>query len=97
MVSNFRYSLPVFIPLILGVFLLGVNRKKAEFLGYLTIGNMISSLSMAYYPKLILISLPLSLLLIWHLNRAEKSQKYPTPALTKVKIKSKGLKKSLNI
>jgi hypothetical protein len=84
MVSNFRYSLPVFIPLILGIFLLAVNRNKGEMLGVFAIANMINVLSMAYYPKLILIYLPLSIALIWYLNRGKKLQKHASPHLVKI-------------
>lgn len=69
MVSSFRYSLPVFIPLILGTFLLAAKYKKEEFIGYLAIANMINILSMAYYPKLVLIYFPLFLLVLYLLNK----------------------------
>ncbi len=69
MVSSFRYSLPIFIPLILGVFLMANNHKQKNLLGIFTIANMLDVLSMAYYPKLILFYLPLALLVIFWLNR----------------------------
>ncbi len=63
MVSSFRYSYPVFIPLILGTFILAAKYKKEELVGYIAIACMINILSMAYYPKLVLIYLPLALLI----------------------------------
>lgn len=60
MVSSFRYSYPVFIPLMLGTFLLAARYKKEELIGYIAIAGMINVLTMAYYPKLVLIYLPLA-------------------------------------
>ncbi len=71
MVSSFRYSFPVFIPLILGTFLLAAKYKKEEFIGYLAIANMINILSMAYYPKLVLIYFPLFLLVIYLFSKSQ--------------------------
>lgn len=73
MVSSFRYSFPVFIPLILGVFLLASKYKKEESLSYFAIANMLPVLSMAYYPKLILIYLPLALLILYFINKSARS------------------------
>ncbi len=61
MVSSFRYSYPVFIPLMLGTFLLAAKYKKEELIGYVAIANMINVVTMAYYPKLVLIYLPVAL------------------------------------
>lgn len=69
MVSSFRYSLPIFIPLILGVFLLAAKYRKEYFIAYISIANMISTLSMAYYPKLVFIYFPLFLLLLYIFNK----------------------------
>lgn len=63
MVSSFRYSYPVFIPLMLGTFLLAAKYKKEELVGYIAIANMINVITMAYYPKLVLIYLPIALLI----------------------------------
>jgi hypothetical protein len=84
MVSSFRYSLPAFIPLILGVFLLAAKYKKEELIGYVVLANMINVLTMAYYPKLVLIYLPLSLLIFYVLNRNDKEA---------IKLKRKDLEK----
>lgn len=62
MVSSFRYSYPIFIPLMLGIFLLAAKYKKEELLGYIAIANMINVVTMAYYPKLVAIYLPIALL-----------------------------------
>lgn len=69
MVSSFRYSYPVFIPLILGVFLYFKSKRKMEWLSYFSIANMLSVFSISYQPKLILIFLPLAILLIYFLNK----------------------------
>jgi len=69
MVSSVRYSIPAFIPLILGVFMVAAKYKKEELIGYVTIANMINVLSMAFYPKLILFYLPVSLLAFYLLDR----------------------------
>jgi hypothetical protein len=76
MVSSFRYSYPTFIPLILGVFILASNYKKEEWLGYFAVANMLSILSMTYYPKLILFYLPISFLLIYLINKTLQLKKY---------------------
>src|SRR6266568_1576021 len=68
MVSSFRYSFPAFIPLMLGVFLLASKYKKEELLGYVTIASMINVLTMAYYPKLVLVFLPLTLVIVYLLQ-----------------------------
>lgn len=70
MVSSMRYSLPSFICLILGIFLLAKKWGKEEFLGYFAIGNMINILSMVYYPKLLLISLPISGIIIYLMDKS---------------------------
>lgn len=61
MVSSFRYSFPVFIPLMLGTFMLAAKYKREELIGYVAIANMINVVTMAYYPKLVLIYLPVAL------------------------------------
>jgi hypothetical protein len=65
MVSSFRYSLPVFIPLMLCVFLLGSKYKTETLIGYIAIASMIDTISMAYDPKLILLYLPIALAVIY--------------------------------
>jgi hypothetical protein len=79
MVSSFRYSLPAFIPLILGVFLLAAKHKKGELLGYIVLANMISTLTLAYHPKLVLLYLPLSLFVFYLLDRTDKSDNKTYP------------------
>lgn len=75
MVSSFRYSYPAFIPLILGVFIFASNFKKEEWLGYFAVANMISVLSMTYYPKLLFFYLPLSFIAIFVVNKKFKETK----------------------
>jgi len=69
MVSGLRYSLPASIPLMLGVFMLAQEYKKEELLAYFTLINMVNVLTMTYYPKLLLIYLPISVAIIYLLNR----------------------------
>jgi hypothetical protein len=69
MVSSFRYSYPVFIMLMLGVFLLGAQYKKEQYIGYISVACMINVLTMAYYPKLLIIYLPLALIIFYFFQR----------------------------
>lgn len=69
MVSNLRYSFPVFIMLILGVFLAASRFKREELLGYFAVANMIDLLSMTYYPKLVIFYLPIGFLLFASLDK----------------------------
>jgi hypothetical protein len=71
MASSFRYSFPVFIPLMLGTFLLAAKYKREELIGYVAIANMINVVTMPYYPKLVLIYLPL-VLLVFLFNSRKK-------------------------
>ena len=72
MVSSFRYSFPAFIPLILGVFLLAAKYRKEELIGYIAIGNMIMVISLAYYPKLVLLYIPIAIIIFYFINRYER-------------------------
>jgi hypothetical protein len=72
MVSSLRYSYPTFIPLILWVFLLMSYYKKEKLLGFISIANMPMVLSMAYYPKLTLIYIPLGFLVKYFFDKYEK-------------------------
>lgn len=65
MVSSLRYSYPVFIPLILGIFILSQNYKKEDLLGYFSIINALPVLSMVFYPKLVLILLPVTIIFLY--------------------------------
>lgn len=69
MVSSFRYSYPVFIPLILGIFLYFNKKERMDLLSYFVIANMLGVSAISYQPKLILIFLPLAAILIYILNR----------------------------
>ncbi|MBI3985136.1 MAG: hypothetical protein HY344_04365 [Candidatus Levybacteria bacterium] len=65
MVSSFRYSYFVFVPLILGVFLYFNSLRKMKWLSYFAIANMLGVSVITYQPKLILIVIPLALALAW--------------------------------
>jgi hypothetical protein len=73
MVSVVRYSLPAFIPLILGVFMLAAQYKKEELLGYFVVANMLCVLSMGYYPKLIVFDLLISFGIFYLLDKKGKA------------------------
>lgn len=72
MVSSFRYSYPIFIPLILTVFMLAKYYKKEVFLGYFAIANMLPVLTLMYLPKLVLVFFPLTLLCFYILEKLEQ-------------------------
>lgn len=76
MVSSFRYSLPVFIPLILCVFLLGSKYKTETLLGYIAVANMLETITMAYEPKLLLVYLPIGLAAIYLADNEARRKKY---------------------
>lgn len=65
MVSSFRYSFPAFITLILGVFIIAAKYKKERIVCLISLGSMLNVISMAYFPKLLLIYLPLALLIFY--------------------------------
>lgn len=69
MVSGIRYSLPAFLCLFLGTFIIFSKWGKEELLGYFVIGNMVTILSMVYYPKLLLIFLPISFFIFYLLEK----------------------------
>jgi hypothetical protein len=73
MVSSFRYSYPTFIPLILAMFVLATKYKKEHFIGYVAIASMLGVFSTAYYPKLILIYLPVALLIYYFFSKKKSS------------------------
>lgn len=72
MVSVLRYSLPAFIPLILGVFILAQKYQKQELLSYFALGNMIMITSFNYHPKLTLIYVPVALLCMYFIEKKSK-------------------------
>lgn len=75
MVSSFRYSYPIFIPLILTVFLLANKYHLQNVLGYFVIANMITVLSFSYFPKLIIFFLPLSIICFYFIDNHAKREK----------------------
>jgi len=72
MVSSFRYSYPVFIPLILSLFLLATFYKKEGWIGYFAIANMLPVLTMVFFPKLIFFYLLLAIICFFYLAKFEK-------------------------
>lgn len=81
MVSSFRYSLPTFIPLILGVFMVCNYYKKDILLGFSAIGSMLMVLTMSYYPKLTIFYILLAFILMYIIEKKEK--KYVTGKASK--------------
>lgn len=75
MVSSFRYSYPVFIPLILGCFVLAKKFKREANLGYFAIANMLLVTSFVYLPKLIIFYLPITCICYYLLYKFEKKLK----------------------
>lgn len=69
MVSSFRYSYPVFIPLILGIFIIAKQLNKEVLLGYFAVANMIIVTSLVYAPKLVIFYLPLALFCFYLLEK----------------------------
>lgn len=74
MVSSLRYSYPVFIPLILGLFVLSQKYKKEDLLGYFSIANSLGVLSFVFYPKLILFFLPVSAIFLYFFEKYKLKQ-----------------------
>jgi len=75
MVSSFRYSYPMFIPLILSIFMLASYYKKEAWLGFFAIANMFPALTMSYYPKLVLFYIPIAILCFYLLKQHEPKSK----------------------
>lgn len=71
MVSSLRYSFPFFILLILAVFLIAQKLKRTIWLGYFVIANMIMVTSFNYYPKLIFLYLPITLISYYLIGKFE--------------------------
>jgi hypothetical protein len=71
MVSSFRYSYSMFIPLILSIFILASYYKKEVWLGFFAIANIFPAITMSYYPKLILFYLPIAILCFYLLKKYE--------------------------
>lgn len=58
MVSSFRYSYPVFIPLMLVLFLIAKKLQHLELIGYFALVNFFAVSTYSYHPKIFLIMLP---------------------------------------
>ena len=63
MVSSLRYSYTAFILIILGFFMIAERFNKRELISYIAIGNMILLHPLTYYPKLVFMYVPFSMLL----------------------------------
>lgn len=93
MVSSFRYSFPAFITLILGVFIIASKYKKEKIVCIISLGSMLNVISMAYFPKLLLIYLPISIIIFYVFENKIKLQsiyikkfaKYKNRSLTVIK------------
>lgn len=59
--SNFRLSLPVFAPLIIGSFVLAYKYGKSEVLSLISFANILMLPSIGYHPKFLFILIPLLL------------------------------------
>ncbi len=73
MISSLRYSYISFIFLLLGIFLVIQKYKKENYLYLVIIACSINSLSMLFYPKLIFIYLPASLLIFYLVEKLDKN------------------------
>ena len=69
MVSSLRYSYPIFITLILSLFIFAQTYRKSELISYIAIGNMILLHPLEYHPKLVMIYIPVVLVLFAILER----------------------------
>lgn len=64
-VSVFRYSYAAFIPVILSIFLIAQNFKKERLISFLALSGLIIIPELHYYPKLMFIFIPLSLIIFY--------------------------------
>ncbi|MFC1627469.1 hypothetical protein ACFL18_02880 [Patescibacteria group bacterium] len=70
-VSQFRFSYPAFIPLILSIFILAMEYKQETTIAILTLANILTLGSLSYHPKLLFIYLPL-VYLVFNQNKLTK-------------------------
>ncbi len=70
-VSVFRYTFPVFIPIILAIFLYAKEQGKEEYLYLITFVSLLSSPVYEYHPKVILIVLPIALFIYFKIPSAD--------------------------
>jgi hypothetical protein len=71
MVSVIRYSYPVFIPLILSVFLIAKLNKWEIYIALISFMSMIFFNSFSYNPKIIFILIPVVFLVLYWMNRID--------------------------
>lgn len=69
MVSSLRYSYPMFIPLILSIFIIASEYKKEALLSLVAISSTILLHPFTYYPKLLFLYIP-AILLLYYLDNA---------------------------
>ncbi len=62
-ISNFRLAYPVFIPLILSIFLISQSMSRVEELTLISVANMIMIPPITIYPKLVLIYIPIAIII----------------------------------
>jgi hypothetical protein len=81
-VSNLRYAYPLFIPLLLSVFLFAKEYHKEEAIALVSIANMITLPSLQYHPKLLVLYVPLVFVVLYPtaLLRIKSFFKIGTPA-----------------
>ena len=63
--SVFRYTYPVFIPLILCIFIYAKRFKKEEVLGVIAVTNMLIMPELSYHPKILIALIPIALLIFY--------------------------------
>lgn len=74
MVSSFRYSYPIFIPLILLVFLFAKELKKLVVISYFCVLNLIGMQSFSYHPKILIFTFIVVLLVLGMYRVATKME-----------------------
>ncbi len=70
-VSVYRYTLPVYIPIILAIFLYAKEKGKQEYLYLFTYVSLLISPIYEYHPKVILIVLPIALVIYFKIPDSE--------------------------
>lgn len=70
-VSVFRYTFPVYIPIILAIFLYAKEKGKEEYIYLITFVSLLVSPIYEYHPKVILIVLPIALFIYFKLPNTD--------------------------
>lgn len=66
-VSVFRYTFPIYIPMILSIFLYAKEKGKEEYIYLITFVSLLTSPIYEYHPKVILIVLPIALVIYFNI------------------------------